>query len=142
MSTRNHLLRIYREAALDDVAAVAFLMAWHDWCHRVDDHIDEKQDHASIVDRAMEQTTFMSCPYFLSHARELGLIQSLILDCYRQSVAIERGTEPGLVPLGDVLRLSGNLMVVAVAYLKAGPNHMKNISNQLWPVAWADQHKN
>jgi hypothetical protein len=127
------LLDLYRRAALNRDDAFAFLLAFHAHAHAVDDDIDEPGRHrVNEVDRCMEAVVLANCDFWRAHHEALIVVNALIASTYSTSV-----TTPG--PLTDALRLSGNLMVLAVAFLCGGWVHMQAIAAELWPIVSQDQ---
>jgi hypothetical protein len=140
MSPERHNLELYRDAACGREDAFLFLMAAHDWCHQIDDDIDVPgRDRLNVVDRCMEGVVLCSSAFYMANRDALRLALALVADDFRTSVRCERGA-PELLALGDVLRLSGNHLVLAVAFLCGGWRHMNAISDRLWPHVWANQH--
>jgi hypothetical protein len=127
------LLDLYRRAARGREDAFAFLLAFHAHAHAVDDDIDETgRSRVNVVDRCMEVAVLANSDFWRAHHEALGVVHALIASTYATSV-----TAPG--PLTDTLRLSGNLMVLAVAFLCGGWIHLQAIAAELWPIVLKDQ---
>lgn len=127
------LLSLYRRAARERDDALMFLVSFHAHAHAVDDDIDEAgRPRVNTVDRCMELAWLTNCPFWRAHHEALSVVHALIASTYATSV-----TTPG--PLADTLRLSGNLMVLAVAWLCGGWVHMQAIAAELWPIVIHDQ---
>lgn len=131
---------LYLAAALRQPDAFWFLVAFHHWVHLIDDLVDEpERDRLEVVDVAMKANVLFSSVFYVAHAQILSVTTALIADAYRTSVLAERrgGTA---ARLADTIRLAGNQMVLAVAMIVGGWEHMQQISTQLWPLAWENQH--
>jgi len=88
----------------------------------------------------MEGVVLTSSPFYLANAPALSALMAVVADNYRWSVKIEQERDANLLSLGDVMRMAGNQVVVAVSYICGGWEHAKTISDELWPIAWASQH--
>lgn len=140
MNISDSIIRIYREAAMNRDEPFLFLLAFHGWAHLIDDLVDEPdRDRLQVVDVGMKANVLFSCPFYQAHAHVLSVTTALIADAYRASVLAERAGGDR-ARFGDVMRLAGNQMVLAVAMLVGGWEHMQSISEQLWPLAWENQH--
>jgi len=117
---------IYALASAGDPEAFAWLMAFHGWAHRVDDFIDE-EDHArlELIDLCADAVVLCSCGFYARHANVLGPILASVAEQYRMSATVS-GT------LADVLRVAGNQVVLAVAYLRGGRPLLRAVSERLW----------
>jgi hypothetical protein len=127
------LYDLYRKAACNRPDAFLFLLAFHDHAHAVDDDIDEPgRSRVNAVDRCVEVAVLASSEFWRANHQALAVVHALAASLYSTSV-----TAPG--PLADTLRLSGNLMVLAVAFLCGGWVHMQAIAAELWPIVTRDQ---
>jgi len=135
------ILALYREAALGNTEVFAFLLAFHGWAHTIDDLVDDPaKDRIAVVDVGMRANVLFSCPFYQRNAAALQVVVALVADAYRTSVDAER-KGGSYARLADSLRLAGNQMVLAVAMIVGGWEHMQRISAQLWPLAWESQHE-
>lgn len=145
MNISEPLTHLYRQAATNldgkpNWEAYAFLMAFHAWAHLIDDLVDEPdRDRLQVVDVGMKANVLFSSPFYQAHAHALFVTTALIADAYRASVLAER-SGGDRAKFGDVMRLAGNQMILAVAMILGGWEHMQRISDQLWPMAWESQH--
>lgn len=140
MDTARQLKEIYHFAAMGQEQPLAFLWAFHGWAHRIDDVVDEPfRDRLEAVEIGMTANILFSSPFYVQHAGPLQLVVALVADAYRTSVEAERAGGAA-ADLADTIRLAGNQMVLAVAFIMGGWDHMRAVSAQLWPLAWASQH--
>lgn len=121
------LEEIYGTAANGDMQAKAWLAAWHYWCHRIDDHIDEKEPAVGVIDIAERAAVLFSSPFWLRHVDRLAPLVAVIAEEYRTSL------DAGDPVLSEALRISGNQMVLLVAYLCGGNPCVRATSKLLWP---------
>lgn len=127
------LYDIYRRAACGREDAFLFLLAFHDHAHQVDDDVDEPGRHrVNAVDRCVEVAVLTNSEFWRANHTALATVHALVASLYQTSVL-----SPG--PLADTLRLSGNLMVLAVAFLCGGWVHMQAIAAELWPMVIQSQ---
>lgn len=134
------IFRLYLLAALRQPDAFWFLVAFHGWAHLIDDLVDEpERDRLQVVDVAMKANVLFTSAFYQAHAQTLSVVTALIADAYRTSVLAER-LGGAAARLADTIRMAGNQMVVAVAMIVGGWEHMQQISAQLWPLAWENQH--
>lgn len=133
MNVRDELTEVYRIAAAGDPAAFQWLLAWHDWAHQIDDHVDDGDHPAREVVRLSQMgIVLMSCDWFARHAVVLGPVLAVVAEQYRESVRLEQiGVRSSLI---DVLRLAGNQVVLVVAYLCGGLQTMEAVTARLWPI--------
>jgi len=123
------LLKTYATASGGDVEAYAWLLAWHGWCHELDDDLN-------VVDRGAEAAVLFAAPFWRRHSEALGPMVGVIAAKYRSSVLAERD---GRQRLSDALRIAGNDMVLAVAYLRGGTDLARRVAESLWPIVERDQ---
>jgi hypothetical protein len=128
------LFNLYRRAAMNRDDAFLFLMAFHAHAHQVDDDIDEPgRNRVNAVDRCVEVAVLTNCEFWRANHMALATVHALIASLYSTSVIAPTG------PLANTLRLSGNLMPLAVAFLCGGWVHMQAIAADLWPIVARDQ---
>lgn len=134
------IFRLYLEAAGAQPDAFWFLAAFHGWAHLIDDLVDEpNRDPLQVVDVAMKANVLFSSAFYRAHTPALSVATALVADAYRASVRAER-LGGSAARLADTIRLAGNQMVLAVAMIVGGWEHMQAISERLWPLAWENQH--
>lgn len=125
---------LYFRAAKGREDAFLFLRAFHGHAHAVDDDIDEPGRHrVNAVDRCVEVAVLTNCEFWRANHTALATVHALIASLYSTSVIAPNG------PLANTLRLSGNLMPLAVAFLCGGWVHMQAIAADLWPIVARDQ---
>lgn len=114
-------------AASAQPEAYLFLLAWHGWCHAIDDHVDNAGRPAEVVDLCADAAVIFSCSFYSAHASQLAPIVSVVAAKYRTSL-----TATGI--LQDALRIAGNDMVLAVAYLTGGEPAVRRTAELLFPL--------
>jgi hypothetical protein len=125
---------LYFRAAKGREDAYLFLRAFHAHAHAVDDDIDEPgRSRVNTVDRCVEVSVLCSSSFWRQHHEALSVVHALIASTYATSVIAPEH------PAANILRLSGNLMPLAVAYLCGGWIHLQAIAQELWPIVTRDQ---
>lgn len=132
-SVRDQLLTVYALASGGSQDAYVWLLAWHGWCHAIDDHVDEPGRPASdVIDLCAEGAVLFSAGFYRAHAEALGPLIGVVAEEYRASL-----TAPRL--LADALRIAGNHVVLAVAYITGGRPLVRRVSESLWPIVQMTQ---
>lgn len=145
--TRQQLERVYAAASGGNEEVYAWLLAWHGWCHAIDDTIDEHSfKHmplaglkdstlvSRLVDHCADGIVLCSSAFFRRHAETLGPLIASVFEQYRQS---ELGGHHPV--LREALRLSGNQVVLAVAYIMGGRSLVESVGKELWPIVTRTQ---
>ena len=133
MSVTHQILTTYAMASGGRPEAYAWLLAWHGWCHAIDDHVDESRPPAEVVDLCAQGAVLFSAEFYRVHAEALGPLVAVIAEEYRSSLAEANER------LRDALRIAGNHMVLAVAYICGGGPLVRAVSQKLWPIVVATQ---
>lgn len=128
--------KLYRDACKGNEMAFSFLCLWHEYCHEIDDIIDERQyiperilavfAHASVV---------YSHPFYRQHAEKLQLVVQLTTNSYADSIHWDKSIG-WKKQWANVLNLCGIEMVLAVATICGGYEHMRALSPRLRQTAW------
>jgi len=117
---------IYEVAASGDHGAYQWLIAFHGWCHAIDDHVDEEKGPVGVVDIAAQACVLFSASFYQRNAVALAPLVAVVAAQYKASLS-----EPN-ARLRDVLRLAGNQVVLAVAYLTGGLPAVDRTNRVLW----------
>lgn len=132
---------IYKEAAGNNPLALDFLNAFHDYCHEIDDLIDEaKEDPERFVEILIHGNVMYGLPFFRMHAAVLGPQIILITSTYADSVKMERSELEWENRMADTLRFVGNDLVRMVAQLTGGWERMRSVSDKLHDLAYHCHH--
>lgn len=139
----NRLLELYDTACQGNPDALAFLIAFHGYCHQIDDLIDGETAYnpENLLKVLMTANALYSTPFYLQHAWRLQAVVASITNTYADSVAWENSDEKWKSGVADVIRQCGNDMVLVVAFIVGGYNNMRAISLKLREFAYKDQHK-
>lgn len=108
------------------------LKVWWEFCHAVDDVIDESQWNAeALLNVQAIGIGFYSHPFYLRYVSALQMPALIATNFYEDSVKWEREPILWKRQWADVLRHAGNDVIVAVAYIVGGYEHMQAISRAL-----------
>lgn len=136
------ILALYEEASSHQSDAYLFLVAWHSYCHMIDDLVDgdTAQTPESLLEALVMANKVYSLPFYAVNAHRLSGVVVLVSSTYADSVAWEK--LPGWqAHVADVIRQCGNDMILAVADITGGWRLVRSISLRLREAAWHNQHK-
>jgi len=129
------------EACHGNRAAEVFLAIWNKVVHEIDDEIDDDLHSPSRKLRTMVHLNILySTDFYRIYAPQLKIIVALVTSAYDDSVAWEKSVHEPEHRMADVLRFSGNEMVLAVAYITGGYERMRKLSPRLRLASWAAHH--
>lgn len=133
--------QLQREAALGNPDALVFLLSFTAYAHAIDDLIDEESSPESLLTMCVQANEMYSTPFWLAHSARLGGVIGLIANAYADSIAWEQHSEDWKRRMADVLRQAGNEMLMAVAQIVGGWQHMRRISMRVRECAYHEQHE-
>lgn len=133
MNAQREITETYAVASAGRDEAFAWLLAWHGWCHAIDDHVDENRPPAEVVGLCAQGAVLFSSGFYRTHAEALGPLVAVIAAEYEASLTEQNDR------IRDALRIAGNHMVLAVAYLCGGTRLVSTVSKRLWPLVAATQ---
>lgn len=132
-TTSDQLLRVYALASGGRQEAYLWLLAWHGWCHGIDDHVDEPdRPRSNVIDLCADGVVLCSSGFYRQHADALAPLISAVAEKYRASLSAPQ-------ILADALRIAGNDVVLAIAYITGGRPLVRQVSDALWPIVQATQ---
>lgn len=137
------IVSIYNDACLGNQDALAFVIAFHGYCHQIDDLIDGDTAYnpENLLRVLMCANALYSTPFYLQNAWRLQPVIASITNTYADSVAWETSDEPWKQRVADVIRQCGNDMILAVAWIVGGWANMRAISLKLREAAYHSQHE-
>jgi len=135
------------KACCGDPQAMEFIALWAEYCHAIDDIVDQENTCAEHIIRTCGPLPVMLCthPFFVRtpmHAVALRQVMLLVANAYADSVAWERSASDWQRNHSDVLRHAGNEMIFAVAQICGGYEHARKISLEQRTVCHLNQHAN
>lgn len=128
MTSLEQLEQAYRIAANGDEEAFRFLVRWHEWCHRIDDFIDDEGPREAVVPIAAGGIVVFGSRFFQDHFESLSVVAAVVAEKYFGSLAERHPV------MRDVLRLAGNDMVLAVASITGGFEALRTTREALVPI--------
>lgn len=126
--------------------ARAFCDCWYQYCHGIDDLLDTRLDGRPTVSAEFILHLFATaallynCPFFVAHRQHLFPLVITITNMYADSVAWEKSPLERQRAMADVLRTCGDEMLLMVAMLTGGWEHMRTMSVKLRDRDWVLQH--
>lgn len=134
-------LHALTRACKGNAEAMDFLGLWRSYVHRIDDMMDgdETNKQEWLGTFALAAILF-SHPFYL---RNLAALRQLVLNCtnaYADSFMWEQSPVEWQRGFADHYRHFGAEMVLAVAGICGGYEHMRSISPELRTVCWAEHH--
>lgn len=132
--TQEQWERLYEQICNGNKDAYLFLCAWNKFCHGLDDIVDEDiKTPEEVCEVFFQCTAIYSSVFWLNHQVQLYAVVALITSDYVDS------NNP-LVKEADILRFSGNYMLLAVALICGGYQHMRKFSVLLRDIANKEHH--
>jgi len=129
-----------KRACLGNESAMDFLRRWSAYVHAIDDIEDEVTTAEFRLATFIGALELYTHPFFLAHGHALKQVVLSCTNLYADAVAWEKSQEPWQRAFADWARHSGAEMVLAVANLVGGYQHMRNISLELRTVNYSEHH--
>lgn len=124
-----------------DPEALRFVHAFNDYCHSIDDIIDEKiTDPEKVLKVFVEAATVYSSNFYQRHSRELYSLVLTITNTYVDSIKWEKDIDLWKRNASDVLRSCGNDMMLLVIGLVAGWDAMRDVSELVRNYSYVSHH--
>jgi hypothetical protein len=113
---------------------------WNNYCHAIDDLVDEKRGVESLLEILASAAELYSHPFWLANWFNLRPIVISVTNAYADSVAWEKSPEGSERAMADVLRLCGVEMYCMVAAICGGFSHMRKLSPRIRRQSWDSNH--
>lgn len=122
-------------------SAAEFLRLWRTYVHGIDDIIDgDTKDFEGVIRVFMQAAFVYSHPFYLSNLPSLRQIAINCTNAYADSVRWERDSEEWKRNFSDHYRHFAAEMVIAIAFLCGGYDHMRAASVMLRELCWCEHH--
>jgi hypothetical protein len=122
-------------------SAAQFLCLWAQYCHGVDDIVDgDTKDAEGVIHAFALAPIVYGHPFFLEHISALRVVALLVSNMYADSEKMKTGVG-WMKSFADVYRHAGNEMVLAVALICGGYEHMRAVSFEQRATCYDTQHK-
>lgn len=133
MKNHEEVEQLYLTIAHGDEEAYKFILAWQAYCHGIDDIVDgEVKDVEGKVAVFFTAAAIFTSNYWAKNKHALYPLVAIITGDY-----VDSNTS---IPQADVLRGSGNNMLIAVAFLQGGYSLMRHITPKLRKLSWEYHH--
>lgn len=124
-------------------SAADFLRLWRAYVHAIDDIIDgDAADPESILAAFMQAAFVYTHPFFTANAPALRQLAVNCTNAYADSVAWEKSPDAWRRQFSDHYRHYGAEMVLAIASLCGGYQHMRSVSLTLRETCYTEHHDN
>jgi hypothetical protein len=126
--------------------AVRFLKAFNDYCHLVDDIIDEYSLKFHPVPPEMffkhciNAAELYSSRFYQRHVNDLFPIVIQITSAYADSVNMEKSNIEWKRQASDTLRQAGNDMIMMIVFIIGGWDKKREISELVREVSYQQHH--
>ncbi len=118
-----------------------FLVAYCDYCHAIDDVIDEKITDSEYINKLHAASLDLyNMPFWLKNAAMLWPLVHLINNDYADSNIWSASPLEWQRHQADVLRHGGNYMIFAVILLTKGREALRKYSAQIREVSYLMHH--
>jgi len=132
--TQEQWERLFHDISNGNENAYMFLCAWSKYCHGIDDIVDKDiSDAESIVGVFFTCTAIYSSAFWQAYSVQLFNVVALVSNDY-----VDSNDES--IKDKDSLRFSGNYMLLAVANICGGYQHMRKFSRLLREIAYKEHH--
>lgn len=121
--------------------AIRFVKAFQDYCHNIDDIIDEKiTDPEKILKVFLQACSIYSSAFYQRYAIQLHSVIMVITNSYADSVKMDHSGIAWKKKVSDVLRTAGNDMLILVVGIVAGWESMRDVSELIREYSYAEHH--
>lgn len=121
--------------------AKMFLATYCDYCHRLDDIIDEKiTDSEYILKTAAMAADIFNSNFWRDNCNLLYVIEALVNNDYADANVWQGNAVEWKRNQADILRHSGNNMIFAVILLTKGREALRRFSGQIREVSHLMHH--
>ncbi len=141
MTPNQYDLQALEYACCGNREAMDFLSLWRRYVHEIDDIMDgdrpEREEQLGTFALAIE---LYSHPFYLKNLPALRQVALNCTNAYADTVAWEKSPVEWQQDWADHYRHFGAEMVLAVAGICGGYEHMRRISPQLRVICWHEHH--
>jgi hypothetical protein len=129
------------KVANGNAEAADFLCLWARYCHAVDDVVDgDTKDAEGIISAFALAPLVYGNAFYLENISALRVVALLVSNMYADSEDMKDGGKPWMRQFADVYRHAGNEMVMAVALICGGYEHVRAISFEQRATCYEVQH--
>lgn len=129
------------EILVDRPDAQQFLVSYFNYCHRIDDMIDQCITESEYILKTQALASdIMNCKFWQENASFLYIVDALVNNDYADANLWENNVIEWKKSHADVLRHSGNLMLYTVILITKGREALRSISPKLREVSYLMHH--
>lgn len=128
------------EVCNGNAEAVDFLNRWSNYVHAIDDIIDENKSPEFIVSTFARSIEIHTHPFWLKNLAALRQVELHANNIYADTVNCEKSDEPWKKHFADWGRHGATEMVLAVAGIVGGYEHMRAISLEMRKLCYFEHH--
>ena len=122
-------------------SAASFLRLWRSYVHGIDDIIDgEITTPEKIIAVFMQAAFVYSHPFFIEHRAALLQLAVNCTNAFADTVPWEKSDVPWKREFADHYRHFAAEMVLAIAFITGGYNHMREASGVLREICYKEHH--
>lgn len=129
-----------QRACLGTAEAMDFLKRWSDYVHAIDDIEDIETTAEFRLSTFIAALELYTHPFFLKNSIALKQTVYNCTNLYADAVAWEKSPVAWQRGFADWARHAGAEMVLAIACIVGGYQHMRSISLELRTVNWSEHH--
>jgi len=136
-----NIKEVVEEFLYTDVEAQYFFYSYLIHCHAVDDIIDGDKTDSEFIIKCFDFTiTLCSCSFYLQWRHILEPLMHSAANAYADSVIFERSKEEWKQNYADVLRQTGNEVLLACIGIVSGPDAKRKASLKLRELSYLAHH--
>lgn len=125
-----------------NASAAEFLCLWARWCHGIDDVVDgDTKDAEGMISAFALAPLVFGHPFYVDNLSALRVVTLLVSNMYADSEEMMAGDKIWMKQFANVYRHAGNEMVLAVALICGGYEHLRAISGEQRATCYETQHK-
>lgn len=128
MTKKEHLQKNLQTLFTGRIAAFEFICLYLDYCHMVDDLVDEDKNIERINDTVSQASRVFNCSYWKQYGNSLLLVDRLIHNKYFDCVTWEHSEEQWKNEHARVLNHCGYDMLFAVILIEFGEGKLNELS--------------
>lgn len=139
---RNEKLVAVLKDVLRDDSALSFLRLYGQYCHMIDDLVDEGGTHQQLLKTFAHAAEVFNHPFYLRYQPFLYPMVIAITNDYADSVAWEKNGNEWQMKVADGIRNTANNMIFTVVNLVRGYDAMREISQMVREDSYFRHHDN
>lgn len=138
---RKLVLDLIQDSLKHSKDAQNFVIAWINYCHAIDDIIDEPDTTTNfILGTFLNACEIYSSNYWRLNGVKLQATVAILADTFANAENFKNHEDVKHRNVADAARHIGWSMVLAVIYIECGWEVMREISPKLWSWSIAEHH--